>query len=108
MLITDSIISQLEARKTVSLEKASINSIIAMAEAKRKVQEGRMFAPGSVYYRALQRKIHPGMTNAQLNELNRLADRTVYGNNVLGGGSYKYKRQGRRGTKKQRKQKKHN
>jgi hypothetical protein len=105
MLITDSIISQLEARKTVSLEKASIDRIIAMAEAKRKVQEGRLFAPGSVYYRALQRKIHPDMTNAQLNELNRLADEAVYGNNVLGGGSYKYKRRssttravGRRGT----------
>jgi len=112
MLITDSIISQLEARKSpiANPDNAAIDRIIAAAEEKRKVQEGRLFAPGSVYYRALQRKIHPGMTNANLNVLNRLADRAVYGNNVLGGGSYKDKRRssttsavGRRGTKKQRK-----
>ena len=104
MLITDSIISQLEARKapTANPDNANIDRIIAIAEEKRKVQEGRLFVPGSVYYRALQRKIHSGMTNAELNELNRLADLKVYGNNnnVLGGGSYKYKRrQGRSGTK---------
>lgn len=106
MLITDSIISQLEARKapTANPDNANIDRIIAIAEEKRKVQEGRLFVPGSVYYRALQRKIHPGMTNAELNELNRLADLKVYGNNnALGGGSYKSKRRQRRGTIKKQK-----
>jgi hypothetical protein len=109
MLITDSIIVQLKARISTDAyhnpNNYPIKRIIEIAEAKRKEQQERMFAPGGAFYRALQRKIHPGMTNANLNVLNRLADRVVYGNNVLGGGSYKYKRRssttraiGRRGT----------
>jgi len=112
MLVTDSIIIQLEARKAEegNPNNSTIDIIIQFAIKKRKEQQERMFAPGGAFYRALQRKIHPGMTNANLNVLNRLADRVVYGNNVLGGGSYKYKRRssttravGRRGTIKKQK-----